>query len=63
MHPVTDRHRISRAKLSYLIDATAAPICMIAPISSWSAAVAGIADGMGPDVTGIQLSPPSYRMP
>ena len=44
MRPVTDKHRISRAKLSYLIDATAAPICMIAPISSWAAAVAQYAD-------------------
>ena len=48
MRPVTDKHRISRAKLSYLIDATAAPICMIAPISSWAAAVAQYAeDGEG----------------
>ncbi len=39
MRPVTDSHRVSRSKLSYLIDATAAPICMIAPISSWAAAV------------------------
>ena len=39
MRPVTDSHRISRSKLSYIIDATAAPICMIAPISSWAAAV------------------------
>lgn len=39
MKPVTDRHKVSRAKLSYLIDATAAPICIIAPISSWAAAV------------------------
>ena len=39
MRPVTDRHKISRAKLSYLIDATAAPVCIIAPISSWAAAV------------------------
>ena len=44
MRPVTDGHRVSRAKLSYLIDATAAPICMIAPISSWAAAVASYAD-------------------
>ena len=44
MLPVTDSHRISRAKLSYLIDATAAPVCMIAPISSWAAAVAGFAE-------------------
>ena len=48
MKPVTDRHKISRAKLSYLIDATAAPICMIAPISSWAAAVSSYAaDGQG----------------
>ncbi len=40
MRPVTDTHKVSRAKLAYLIDATAAPICMIAPISSWAAAVA-----------------------
>jgi Na+/H+ antiporter NhaC len=39
MRPVTDRHKVSRAKLAYLIDATAAPICIIAPISSWAAAV------------------------
>lgn len=41
MRPVTDRHKVSRAKLAYLIDATAAPICIIAPISSWAAAVSG----------------------
>ena len=40
MKPVTDKHRISRAKLAYLLDATAAPICIIAPISSWGASVA-----------------------
>ena len=44
MLPVTDGHRISRVKLAYLIDATAAPICMIAPISSWAAAVSGCVD-------------------
>lgn len=44
MRPVTDSKRISRAKLSYLIDATAAPVCMIAPISSWAAAVASYAE-------------------
>ena len=43
MKPVTDRHKISRAKLAYLIDATAAPVCMIAPISSWAAAVSSYA--------------------
>ncbi len=51
MRPVTDNAKISRAKLSYLIDATAAPVCMIAPISSWAAAVAGYA----PDGQGISL--------
>lgn len=44
MLPVTDTHKISRAKLAYIIDATAAPICMIAPISSWAAAVSGYVD-------------------
>ena len=43
MRPLTDRHKISRAKLAYLIDATAAPVCIIAPISSWAAAVSGFA--------------------
>lgn len=43
MRPVTDAHKVSRAKLAYLIDATAAPICIIAPISSWAAAVSGFA--------------------
>ena len=47
MRPVTDAKRVSRAKLAYLIDATAAPICIIAPISSWAAAVAGFAKGAG----------------
>ena len=41
MRPITDQHNVSRAKLAYLIDATAAPICIIAPISSWAAAVSG----------------------
>lgn len=45
MRPVTDKHNISRAKLAYLIDATAAPICIIAPISSWAAAVTGFVEG------------------
>lgn len=45
MRPVTDSHKISRAKLSYLIDATAAPVCIIAPISSWAAAVTGFVKG------------------
>lgn len=45
MRPVTDGHKVSRAKLAYLIDATAAPICIIAPISSWAAAVTGFVEG------------------
>ena len=45
MLPITDRHKVSRAKLAYLIDATAAPVCMIAPISSWAAAVTGVVEG------------------
>ena len=55
MRPVTDSHRISRAKLAYLIDATAAPICMIAPISSWAAAVSGVAQDLDTGISGIQL--------
>ena len=47
MQPVTDSHKISRAKLAFLIDATAAPVCMIAPISSWAAAVSSYAEGTG----------------
>lgn len=54
MRPVTDGHNISRAKLAYLIDATAAPVCIIAPISSWAAAVAGFANGAGTE-NGIAL--------
>ena len=54
MRPVTDRNNVSRAKLSYLIDATAAPVCIIAPISSWAAAVAGFARGAGAE-NGISL--------
>jgi len=53
MLPVADSHKVSRAKLSYLIDATAAPICMIAPISSWAAAVSSYAEGTG--LSGIEL--------
>lgn len=45
MRPVTDKQKISRAKLAYLIDATAAPVCIIAPISSWAAAVTGFVEG------------------
>lgn len=53
MRPVTDRHKISRAKLAYLIDATAAPVCMIAPVSSWAAAVSKFTEGTG--YSGIEL--------
>ena len=53
MLPVTDSHKISRAKLAFLIDATAAPICMIAPVSSWAAAVSEFAEGTG--LSGIEL--------
>ena len=53
MQPVTDAKRISRAKLAYIIDATAAPICMIAPISSWAAAVSQYADGT--EYTGLEM--------
>ncbi len=53
MAPVTDSHKVSKAKLSYIIDATAAPICMIAPISSWAAAVSSYAEGTG--LSGIEL--------
>ncbi len=54
MRPVCDEKKVSRAKLSYLIDATAAPVCIIAPISSWAAAVAGFARGAGAE-SGISL--------
>ncbi len=48
MRPITDRHNVSRAKLAYLIDSTAAPVCIIAPVSSWAAAVVAFAeDGQG----------------
>lgn len=53
MRPVTDGHKVSRAKLAYLIDATAAPVCIIAPISSWAAAVAGFV--AEEEVSGFQL--------
>lgn len=54
MRPVTDTHKVSRAKLSYIIDSTAAPVCIIAPISSWAAAVAGIAADI-PGINGLEL--------
>lgn len=51
MRPITDKHNVSRAKLSYLIDATAAPVCIIAPVSSWAAAVSSyVEDGKGLEV-------------
>ncbi|MBR6518182.1 MAG: Na+/H+ antiporter NhaC family protein, partial [Oscillospiraceae bacterium] len=53
MLPVTDSHKISRAKLAFLIDATAAPVCMIAPVSSWAAAVSEFTEGTG--YSGIEL--------
>ena len=55
MRPITDNHKISRAKLAYLIDATAAPICMIAPVSSWAAAVSGVAEDLDSGISGIEL--------
>ncbi len=57
MRPITDKQRISRAKLAYLIDATAAPICIIAPISSWAAAVSGTVDGVNGIALFIQTIP------
>ena len=61
MRPVTDRHQVSRAKLAYLIDATAAPICIIAPISSWAAAVSAFApEGTNGLVLFIRAIPYNY---
>ncbi len=54
MRPVTDRHKVSRAKLAYLIDATAAPICIIAPVSSWAAAVTSSVPE-GSDINGFSM--------
>ena len=53
MRPVTESHKISRAKLAYIIDATAAPVCMIAPVSSWAAAVSGYVNS--DSVSGIEM--------
>ena len=55
MRPVTDSHKVSRAKLAWIIDATAAPICMIAPVSSWAAAVSATAQDLDTGISGIQL--------
>ena len=59
MRPVTDSHNVSRAKLAYIIDATAAPICMIAPVSSWAAAVSATAPDLDTGISGIQLFAPA----
>ena len=61
MLPVTDGHRVSRAKLAYLIDATAAPICRIAPISSWAAAVSKFTEGTGLDGLGLFIKAIPYN--
>ena len=60
MRPVTDSHKVSRAKLAYIIDATAAPVCIIAPISSWAAAVSGMVEGTNGLTLFIQAIPYNY---
>lgn len=60
MRPVTDTHKVSRAKLSYLLDATEAPVCIIAPISSWAAAVTGMVDGTDGFTVFIKAIPYNY---
>ncbi|MCR5684387.1 MAG: Na+/H+ antiporter NhaC family protein [Lachnospiraceae bacterium] len=60
MRPVTDKHKVSRAKLAFLIDATAAPICIIAPISSWAAAVSGFVPGEDGFQVFLQAIPYNY---
>ncbi|MBE5767701.1 MAG: Na+/H+ antiporter NhaC family protein [Clostridiales bacterium] len=60
MRPVTDSHKISRAKLAYIIDATAAPVCIIAPISSWAAAVSGMVEGTNGLTLFIRAIPYNY---
>lgn len=60
MRPVTDKQNVSRAKLAYLIDATAAPVCIIAPISSWAAAVTGFVEGENGFALFIQAIPYNY---
>lgn len=60
MRPVTDNHKISRAKLAYIIDATAAPVCIIAPISSWAAAVSGMVEGTNGLTLFMQAIPYNY---
>ena len=60
MKPVTDEYKVSRAKLAYLIDATAAPICIIAPVSSWAGAVSGYIEGKGAFETFINTIPYNF---
>ena len=60
MRPVTDRHHVSRAKFAYLIDATAAPVCIIAPISSWAAAVSGFVEGQDGLAIFVRTSPYNF---
>ena len=60
MRPISDTHKVSRAKLAYLIDATAAPVCMISPISSWAAAVAGVVVGMNGIALFVKAIPYNY---
>ena len=60
MKPVTDEYRVSRAKLAYLIDATAAPICIIAPVSSWAGAVSGYIEGQGAFETFVNTIPYNF---
>jgi len=60
MRPVTDKHKVSRAKLAYLIDATAAPVCIIAPISSWAAAVSGFVEGQNGIALFVSAIPYNY---
>jgi Na+/H+ antiporter NhaC len=63
MRPVTDRHKVSRAKLAYIIDATAAPVCIIAPISSWAAAVtSSVPEDSGINGFGVFLQTIPYNL-
>ena len=55
MRPITDKHKISREKLAYVIDATAAPVCIIAPVSSWAAAVTSSLDGVDTSIDGFTM--------
>ena len=60
MRPVTDKFKVSRAKLAYIIDSTAAPVCILAPISSWAAAVSGLVEGESGFVLFIKSIPYNY---